>query len=712
MKKAKNKPSLVETHPDLIKEWNYEKNEDLNPEDVTSGSRKRVWWICSKGHEWNTYAYSRAGKSQSGCPECHKERFRESKKNARPKFEDSIAHLFPELVNEWNYEKNTSRGPEEYSHGSNIKVWWICSKGHEWETAVSQRKTNGCPYCAGQKISEDNSFGSKSPHLVKEWHPTKNTCSPFEVAPYTHKKAWFICSEGHEWHAFIANRSKGKGCPYCSGHKPTESTSLYGVNPELCKEWHPNKNGDKKPTQYKPQSNEKVWWLCSKGHEYQSLIYSRQTGRGCPICTGKSKTSFPEQAIMFYLKTLFPKVENRKKLPFLSANSEADIYIDSLNLAIEYDGYHHFKTPRRDETKNKMMDENGVKLIRIRQFTKKIKLPELERHNSEFIHHDYENKLGLDKCIIELIELINQLYDLKFPLPTIDIKKDRGEILKQLEESERNLETLFPELAEEWHPTKNGQLLPNQVTPFTHTTVWWKCKLNPDHEWESKISNRSNGRTCPYCLNRKINHTNSLKTLAPEIAKQWHPTKNGDLGPESVALNYNKKVWWRCSNGHEWESTPNNKVSKAGAKCLYCSGFYVTHETSFGYLYESLVLEWHPTKNEGISPYEIKPKSNKKVWWKCAKGHEWRAQVSGRSSGTGCPYCSGNKVSSDNNLAFLKPELLKEWDYERNKDVIAPQDVTIGSNKNVFWKCSHCKSSYKSSVRDRVHRKREKCKHC
>lgn len=559
MTKQTAKKTIAETHPHLLNEWHPSKNGELNPETITPGSGRKIWWICQEGHEWQTYVYSRAGKSASGCPECRKIKFRKLKAEYRPPLEKSLAHVNPLLASEWHPDKN-ERGPHEYTPGSNAKVWWKCREGHEWKTAISDRQKTGCPYCAGQKVSREKSFGAQKPELVKEWHPEKNKGkTPYDVMPYTHQKAWFLCENGHEWKAYIANRTKGKGCPYCSGHKPTDETSLYAVNPELCKEWNYEKNRDKDPKNYKPYSNEKVWWKCSKGHEWQAQISSRHDGRGCMECIKSSQTSFPEQAIYFYMKKVFPDVENRVKLPFLDNNSEADVFIPSLNLAIEYDGYHHRTEQKRDERKNKLMKENGIQLIRVRQKMKKLSLPTLEKFDSIEIVHEYESKTGLDKMITEIFTIIQKAFQIDVEKIQINANKDRGDILKQLNENERNLESLFPELALEWHPEKNGTLLPSQVSPFTHTKVWWRCLKNDKHEWESKVANRSNGRTCPYCLNRKINETNSLLTLAPEIGKEWHPTKNGDLGPHQVALNYSKKVWWICEVGHEWQETPNRR---------------------------------------------------------------------------------------------------------------------------------------------------------
>jgi hypothetical protein len=117
-----------------------------------------------------------------------------------------------------------------------------------------------------------------------------------------------------------------------------------------------------------------------------------------------------------------------------------------------------------------------------------------------------------------------------------------------------NLQILNPLLAKEWYPAKNGRLTPKDVTPMSHKKVWWQCEKG--HEWESIISNRSSkGRSCPYCSNQKACEDNCLATVNPKLAKEWHPTKNGNLTPYDVTPGSSRKmVWWQCKKGHEWEA--------------------------------------------------------------------------------------------------------------------------------------------------------------
>ncbi|MBV9452548.1 MAG: zinc-ribbon domain-containing protein, partial [Rubrobacter sp.] len=60
---------------------------------------------------------------------------------------------------------------------------------------------------------------------------------------------------------------------------------------------------------------------------------------------------------------------------------------------------------------------------------------------------------------------------------------------------------LFPDVASRWHPTKNGDLTPEQVVAGSHQKVWWRCHKGPDHEWEAKIADecaRRRGVGCPF----------------------------------------------------------------------------------------------------------------------------------------------------------------------------------------------------------------------
>ena len=136
----------------LLDEWNYEKNSSLSTSSISHSSSERVWWKCKKcGYEWCTSIRHRAIEN-TGCRECSKIKVGEkNRKNAILK-NNSLQITRPELLKEWNYEKNTIL-PSEVTEGSNLKVWWKCKLGHEWESKIGNRTilNRNCPYCAGSK---------------------------------------------------------------------------------------------------------------------------------------------------------------------------------------------------------------------------------------------------------------------------------------------------------------------------------------------------------------------------------------------------------------------------------------------------------------------------------------------------------------------------------------------------------------------------------
>lgn len=97
-------------------------------------------------------------------------------------------------------------------------------------------------------------------------------------------------------------------------------------------------------------------------------------------------------------------------------------------------------------------------------------------------------------------------------------------------------------LLEEWDYEKNYPILPSHIKPKSNKPRWWVGKCG--HEWETSPNHRLNGTGCPYCAGRRaLPGFNDLESLNPELAKQWHPTLNGDLKPSDVTLHSNKKVW-------------------------------------------------------------------------------------------------------------------------------------------------------------------------
>ena len=296
--------SLKKNYPKLAKEWHPKKN-DLKPSEISFGSNKIIWWVCPDGHEYDMPIKSRThSKKPQNCPYCFGQRIG---------YGNDLKSMYPKIVREWHHIKNDKK-PTDYRGHSGQKVWWICSKKHEYEmriaTRTNEKKPQGCPYCVNKKIGYGNDLQSEYPKIAKQWDYKKNKCKPSEVTSGSKTKRWMLCKKNHSF--FIAPYdliNNPDRCPYCSNKKAGYGNDFKSNHPSLAKEWNYSKN-IKKPNEYLPASNAKVWWTCSKGHDYEMLIQSRTHPRrpqGCPYCSNNKigygndlKSNYPEIAKMWH----------------------------------------------------------------------------------------------------------------------------------------------------------------------------------------------------------------------------------------------------------------------------------------------------------------------------------------------------------------------------------------------------------------------------
>lgn len=254
-----------------------------------------------------------------------------------------------------------------------------------------------------------------------------------------------------------------------------------------------------------------------------------------------------------------------------------------------------------------------------------------------------------------------------------------------------DLATKRPDIAAQWHPTLNEDILPTMVTVRDNTKRWWVCS-DLGHTWLSKVDVRTrNDSGCPVCSNKVVlAGFNDLAFKHPEVASQWHPTKNGDLRPHEVTPTTKKKVWWQCAYAreHAWEATVGARVNGTG--CPYCSGRVAAIGTTDLVASDpQLAAQWHPTLNNHVTPSSVTSGSNFVAWWVCDTNpqHEWQARLYSRKAGHGCPYCANQKVlQGENDLSTTAPELALQWHPDRNTP-LTPEDVTKSSSVSVWWMC-------------------------
>jgi putative zinc ribbon protein len=592
----------------------------------------------------------------------------------------SLAAVDPWLAAQWHPIRNGGLSPHRTLPASS-RVWWRCPHGHEWEARIARRLGgNGCPFCTGSRAAPDTCLAARRPALAAEWHPSRNgALTPAQVTPGSALRVWWRCGEGHEWEAVISSRARS-GCPYCSGRRPTPERTLAARAPALAAEWHPTRNGDLGPEQVAAASGRRVWWRCGAGHEWEAQVGRRARGSGCPYCAGRR------------------------------ASAERSLAAIAPALAAEW-----------HPVRNAGLGPEEVTPAASRMVWWRC----AEGHEWAARPAARIRGSGCPFC--------------------------SGRRLSP----ERSLATLAPRLAAEWHPTRNGDLSPTDVFAAGGRRVWWRCAVDPGHAWQARLISRYRAGTgCPYCAGKRITPERSLAALAPEIAREWHPSRNGDLTPADVFGRSGLRVWWRCARGHEWATGVSTRVRsgagcpacavlgprriplaqarpdllrewdralnvavpeevpagsklrawwrcaadpahiwgaqvrnrvRGGTGCPYCAHRLPSVDTCLAAVAPALAAQWHPERNGALSPSDLLPASFQPVWWRCERGHEWRAAPALRRV-SGCPYCARVRALPETSLAATHPHLAREWDLARNQGFTAAE-VLAGSDRKVWWRC-------------------------
>lgn len=614
----------------------------------------------------------------------------------------------PELVADWHPSRNNGKRPEDFTFGSNVKVWWRCEAGHEWQAAIFNRAIHGkgCPYCSGRKVSSTNNLLYLYPDVAKFWS-VKNPVSADRVLARSGKTYIWECSNGHQWNDRPHNMAKKKfHCPECQYsdrgdglRKSTAQFNLATEHPNIAREWH--ERNKQPPSYYMPKSNDKVWWRCEKGHEWNANIDSRTRGNGCPYCAGKLPSATynlrynfphiaaewhekndrsPEKFTPFSNKKVWWKCERGHEWPAQIANRtysgngcpkcsnqsskneiriltelhaafgeavsrhkiegwEVDIFLPDQNVAVEYDGkYWHYGKDAKDREKQNAVEGMGIKLLRVRESP----LSAITKHDLIIPSGSLITKDQINQLVVRVGDEFNASYLIKAQFINDDLYRTYLDFFPS-PFPEKSLKYLNPELSKEWHPKKNSPLTPSNFSSNAKQKVWWQCTNG--HEWEAAIYSRNaGGHKCPYCMGMKATPETSLATTHPEIAAMWHPTKNGDATPWNTKAGSGIRRWWQCKKdpNHIWELSPDKmKGPRKSGYCQQCKSLGVQHP--------HLIPFWHSQKNGDVTPFDVFSGAGKKYWWRCLESpkHEWQVSPNtitnpNRKLGY-CPYCSGRR---------------------------------------------------------------------
>ncbi len=469
------------------------------------------------------------------------------------------------------------------------------------------------------------SLAESHPEIAKQ----ANGWDPHEITPGSGQKLSWKCTQGHVWSAVVFTRTKGIGCPYCSGFYAIKGeTDLATTHPDIAAEAH-----DWDPQAVKAGSSGKKYsWKCKLGHIFLADVASRAiTGNGCPICSGhKLLPGFNDIA------TTHPHL--------LDEIIEGDPTTVGKGSAKKFTwkcqrGHEYIATVSGRTQGSGCPVCAGLKVapgVNDLATTNPLLASEANGWDPTKFTAGSTSKKMAWKCAKghEWTAMIGSRNNTGVGCP-----KCSG---RDVIPGENDLLTLFPSVALEadgWDPSVvmagSGQKLP------------WVCSKG--HKWTAKVGSRTfqdNG--CPICSNQiTITGINDMATSHPELAAQawgWDPT--------ITSAGSNKKLEWKCALGHTWK-TSANKRKQEETGCPFCSG-----SSAWPGFNDLLTLmpeiaseahEWNPsTQTVG---------SGLKVFWKCENGHTWKAAIYSRTgpNKNGCPSCSvsGYDPNKDGYLYFL-----------------------------------------------------------
>lgn len=606
---------------------------------------------------------------------------------------------YPELVAEWHPTKNGNKSPEDVLHGSNKLAWWQCGEGHEWEAAVFNRAIHAknCPYCARRKVSDTNNLLYRFPEIAKFWSG-KNDKAPHEVVAKSGKKYLWVCAAGHEWESSPHNLVKKKfSCPLCAHdglsdayRKASEAYNLTTEFPELASQW--GEQNQRPPTYYMPKSNDKVWWRCAKGHEWKATIDSRSRGNGCPYCACKKPS--PEYNFAALYPDLLAEWDFRKN------SKPPDQFLPQSNKPVWWccERGHEWEAPIYRRTTNgsgcpscsNQTSKNELRIFtelaavfdnvhhrqKLAGFEVDVYLPDFcvaveydgkywhrEKGEQDQAKHEHLAALGVTLIRIREAPLTKlQDHDIILPMGSFITKAKMDEVVVRLD-------AVSPYLSEQnfWAEETYLTYLDYFPSPF------------PEH---------------------------SLATVNPALALEWHPTKNSPLTPRNFTQSAKPKVWWQCSEGHEWKAAIYSR-NLGGHACPYCAGRKATKKDNMAVTHPWMAALFHPTKNEDFTPQNLKAGTGRLVYWQCHCGYEWQ-QTGDKLSRLTIEPCRRCR-----SLATKRPDIAAMWHPTLNGNV-TPTDVTFSSGINRWWRCLNDeKHTWQASPNNMTAKNRKTlCPHC
>ena len=291
-----------------------------------------------------------------------------------------------------------------------------------------------------------------------------------------------------------------------------------------------------------------------------------------------------------------------------------------------------------------------------------------------------------------------------------------------------DLSKLSPQLQQQFDHVQNAHLGNIVIAKCSSIHVAWSCDQCPSgypHKWCQSPKVRTWREGCPFCSGKRACKHNSLASKSSTAAASWDYSANEGT-PDDYTTGSNYRATWNCQDcGLSWQTRIKNRALK-GTGCPHCfklrsgrkaDSSRTSHPTLRGASgNHPLLAEWDEDANEkaGLHPENIKLRSHIQVNWICRKCplgvlHLYKAMPNDRTTRcSGCPFCDAHKACKCNSLQTHFPELVEEWDFDRNQGT--PEDYTAGSHKPVWWRTAQ-RGSWQQRIDSRTDRRLKRHQH-
>ena len=545
--------------------------------------------------------------------------------------------------------KNSRLTPLEPFQGTRERWKCKCDRCGEIVTpfysSVANKQNSGCKFCARReaRLTKRKTDVKKALRILQSKGLDLQSEYKTVKAP-----AHLSCKScGKSIYATIDSFRGARECS-CKKQRKRPDIPLSESYPGLSKEWNCSLNEELTPDLVSKGSHYSAWWDCKNGHTYDSFVYSRVGGKGCPYCSGRrihsGENDFARARPDLVAEWHFGK--NDGVFPDqIAPKSNTKVWW----LCKRESTHEWLASPAKRSI------GRGCPFCAAKKFARGVNDIATLREDW-LVEWSKELNKGVDPRDIPVFTKERYWWNGCCGHTWSQSPKSRSRgsgctvcAGKEVVPGVNDLASEHPQIALYLDPDLNA-FGPDEVTSMSGKKAHWFCDAG--HTYESVIANKVRlNSACPVCSLKVLQPgKNDLLATNPELASLWDKERNSDLTPDRVTASSRLKVWWLCPKGHPSFQATIRSRKQFG--CPYCSGWRVLQgKTDLETVNPDLAMQWDLALNDK-RPDEVSAGSDYLAWWIDDKNHSWQQRVQVRSRGVGCPECSVGGFSS------VKPGIL------------------------------------------------------